>query len=174
MRMGPIFVLLACAGLSGWFAPELRGGARPNAPSPGGGFSAAPASKPASGWGSGPTVLQRSSDGHFYADASIDSQTVHFLVDTGASAVALTGDDARSLGLAWSNSDLIPIGKGASGTVYGVPVKLGMVELGETSARDVSGVIVPEGLSVSLLGQSFLARVKDVRIEGDRMELGYE
>lgn len=120
----------------------------------------------------GDAVLGRSSDGHFYADVSIDSQDVRMLVDTGASVIALTGSDAEALGLEWSEDELFPIGRGASGDVVGKPVWLDRVRLGDFEAEHVEAVIVPHGLDVSLLGQSFLGRVGKVEIEDGRMVLG--
>ena len=125
-------------------------------------------SEPASG---GSVKLSRQSDGHFYASITVDSQDLNVLVDTGASIVALTGDDARSLGLDWSSSEIAPIGRGASGDVYGVPVTLDSVELDGIRASNVSAVIIPEGLDVTLLGQSFLSQVERVEIAGDSMVL---
>ncbi|WP_260925564.1 TIGR02281 family clan AA aspartic protease [Novosphingobium sp. 9] len=177
MRIAPILVLVASLGVIVWLAPGLKGGASaPEALS-----SASPTSdlattqppaQAAAGWGGDGTTLTRAPDGHFYADATLNGQPVHMLVDTGASVVALTGDDARGLGLSWSDSDVRAIGKGASGTVYGVPVTLDRVELGTASARGIGAVIVPEGLPVSLLGQSALEKLGNVHIDGDRMELG--
>ena len=123
-------------------------------------------------WVAGTTELLRAADGHFYADADISGSRVRFLVDTGASVVALTGADARAAGLAWSQADIGPVAQGASGPVAGVHVTLDSVTLGGHEARNVAAVIVPEGLPVSLLGQSFLSTVHPVRIEQDRMVLG--
>lgn len=120
----------------------------------------------------GDAVLDRSSDGHFYASVSIDSQDVRMLVDTGASVVALTGEDAEALGYAWSDEELHPVARGASGVVIGKPVRLERVRLGDLEADNVEAVIIPEGLDVSLLGQSFLGRVGKVEIEDGRMVLG--
>lgn len=123
-------------------------------------------------WVAGETRLPRAGDGHFYADVSVNNGPVHMLVDTGASAIALTGDDARRLGINWSPSDVAPIARGASGPVYGVAVTLDHVKLGGHEARNVQAMIVPEGLGISLLGQSFLSTVQPVRIDGEAMVLG--
>ena len=120
----------------------------------------------------GDAVLGRSSDGHFYADVTVDSAELRMLVDTGASVVALTGSDAEAIGLEWSDDELFPIGRGASGDVIGKPVRLERVRLGDLEAENVEAMIVPEGLDVSLLGQSFLGRVGKVEIEDGRMVLG--
>jgi aspartyl protease family protein len=123
-------------------------------------------------WLAGETVLPRADDGHFYADVTVDGATAQMLVDTGATTVALTGDDAEAMGLSWSDSDVRPVARGANGMVYGVPVTLGSVQLGDLEARDVEAMVVPDGLDISLLGQSFLQKIEHVEMQGDRMVLG--
>lgn len=119
----------------------------------------------------GQVVLDRQADGHFYARPTIGYNEVAVLVDTGASIVALTGEDADRAGIAWSRADLRPIGEGASGEVEGVPVMLDRVELGGLVAHDVAAAVIPDGLGVTLLGQSFLRRVGKVEIVGETMVL---
>ncbi len=121
-------------------------------------------------WGHEVT-LQREYDGHFYADVTVDGVPSRMLVDTGASVVALTGDDALAMGLYWDDSQVAPVAQGASGTVYGVNTSLPRMRLGDFEAQDVRAVIIPEGLGVSLLGQSFLETIDHVRIADDRMVL---
>lgn len=120
----------------------------------------------------GETVLDREPDGHFYADANVEGMPVHFLVDTGASVVALTGNDAADIGLDWRDDQLRLVGQGASGPIYGVPTTLDDVSLGGFRGKNVAAVIIPDGLPVSLLGQSFLSKVPKLNIAGDRMTLG--
>lgn len=122
-------------------------------------------------WYAGETVLERAGDGHFYAEASVDGQPVLFMVDTGASAVALTGEDAQELGLRWDDNALYKVGRGASGAVYGTQITIKELTLGSFRGQNVAAVIVPEGLPVSLLGQSFLSRIDNLEIAGDRMVL---
>ena len=62
--------------------------------------------------------------------------------------------------------------RGASGLVYGVPVTLATVGIGELEAHTVEAVVVPDGLDISLLGQSFLSRVGKVEMDQQRMLLG--
>jgi len=123
-------------------------------------------------WSAGETVLPRASNGHFYAEAAVNGSSVNFLVDTGATMIALTGEDATAAGLSWSDSDIRVVAQGASGPVYGVPVRLDRVSLGAHEAENVEAAIIPDGLEVSLLGQSFLSTIEPVRIENDRMVLG--
>ncbi len=123
-------------------------------------------------WAAGSTELPRAADGHFYAEASVDGIPLHFLVDTGATLIALTGEDAQALGLSWSDADVGLVAQGASGPVFGLHTRLESVRLGGHEAREVEAMIIPEGLGISLLGQSFLGTVQPVRIESDRMVLG--
>ena len=123
-------------------------------------------------WLSGEVVLPRADDGHFYADVTVNGTSARMLVDTGATPVALTADDARAMGLSWSESDVQPVAKGANGVVYGVPVTLDQVQLGDLEARSVAAIVVTEGLEISLLGQSFLSKIERVEMEQDRMVLG--
>ncbi len=116
-------------------------------------------------------VLAREADGHFYASVMIDGQPFRMLVDTGASVVALTGADAEAMGLSWNESDVRPVAQGASGPVEGVVATLGSVTLGDHEAPDVQAIIIPEGLGISLLGQSFLGTLGSVRISDDQMIL---
>ena len=115
--------------------------------------------------------LERETDGHFYAAVDVDGTPIRLMVDTGASMIALSAADARKLGFDWNASELQHVGRGVNGDVMGKPVKLDSVMVGDLQADNVEAVIIPEGLDVSLLGQSFLSRVDNVQIEGDRMTL---
>ena len=94
------------------------------------------------------------------------------LVDTGATVIALTGSDANALGVRWDLRALEPVARGASGDVYGVRVTLDRIQLGDFEARGVEAIVVPEGLAISLLGQSFLSQVPQVSMDRDKMVLG--
>lgn len=120
--------------------------------------------------GSGTVTLERSFDGHFYADAQVNGATVHFLVDTGATGIALSADDARRAGLSFDPSQAEVIGTGASGQVLGHFVQLNHVQLGLKSVDGTPAVIL-EGGDRSLLGQSFLSEFGSVEIHGDNMVL---
>jgi aspartyl protease family protein len=120
--------------------------------------------------GSGTITLNRSFDGHFYADAQVNGATVHFLIDTGATGIALNTDDARRAGLAFDSNQAEVIGSGASGAVLGHFVELNRVQLGLKSVSNTPAVIL-EGGDRSLLGQTFLAQFGSVEIRGNTMVL---
>ena len=115
-------------------------------------------------------VLKREPDGHFYADALVNNMSVRFMVDTGATGIALTRDDARRAGLAVSAGMFDVVAEGASGDVKGEWVTLESVRLGQEEAMNVPAVIL-DGGQQSLLGQSFLQQFSSVEIKGDRMLL---
>lgn len=114
------------------------------------------------------TTLNRGPDGHFYADAQVNGVTVHFLVDTGATGVALSAADARRVGLPFFSSEFTAVGRGASGEVRGKLVTLDRVSLGGKSVDNVGGAIL-EGSEMSLLGQSFLSRMGTIEMTADKM-----
>lgn len=117
------------------------------------------------------THIARSGDGHFYATADVNGRPVRFLVDTGASTVALTLADAQAVGLHVDPSEFRVIGRGASGDVTGKAVMLDSVSIDGKRANDVRAAVLADGLEVSLLGQSYLAQLQSVKIEGDQLEL---
>lgn len=118
----------------------------------------------------GALELQRDVDGHFYADVKINGSAIHMLVDTGASSIALSRDDALSAGVPTSISMNEVVGMGADGAVHGQRVTLERVELGPLTGEGMDAVVLNSGRR-SLLGQSFLSRFASVEIEGDRMIL---
>jgi aspartyl protease family protein len=118
----------------------------------------------------GALTLKRQSDGHFYADARINGTSIRMLVDTGASTIALSRDDARRAGIGISIGMPTVVGRGASGDVKGEYVTLDRVSLGGESAEGVSAIVL-DGGEKSLLGQSFLSKFESVEIKGDTMVL---
>jgi aspartyl protease family protein len=118
----------------------------------------------------GTVELERDPDGHFYADVQINGSTVQMLVDTGASSIALSREDARSAGLATSIGMNEVVGQGADGAVHGEMLRLERVTLGHKTVEDLSAVVLNSG-ETSLLGQSFLREFETVQIQGDKMVL---
>lgn len=116
------------------------------------------------------TVLERDSYGHFIAHAEVNGEPVRFLVDTGADMVALTIEDARRARVQFDYASFEVVGQGASGAVRGQQVMLDNVVLDGKRVYGVRGAVV-EGLDVSLLGQSYLGKIKSVHMTGDTMRL---
>ena len=114
--------------------------------------------------------LERSADRHFYAEARVNGQQIRFLVDTGASEIALTEADARKVGLTVDPEKYELVGHGASGMVRGQYVDLQSIDLGGIRESGTEAVIV-QGASVSLLGQPFLENVDEIVIRKGQMLL---
>jgi aspartyl protease family protein len=112
------------------------------------------------------TELRASGNGHFVTTASINNRDVEVLVDTGASVVALSYDDARQIGLRpGSLSFDIPVST-ANGVTKAARVTLKEVEIDGVRVGDVPGIVMPEGaMNGSLLGMSFLSRLSSFKVE---------
>ncbi|MDO6415856.1 TIGR02281 family clan AA aspartic protease [Sphingomonas sp. BIUV-7] len=117
------------------------------------------------------TSLRRATDGLFYATALINGQPVRFLVDTGASVVTLTEEDAKRL-------DIMPdsLTSGRAETANGRAVfgwtQIATVEVAGHRVEDVRAAVLSNDAGVSLLGQNLLARLGRVRMEKDKIIIG--
>jgi aspartyl protease family protein len=114
--------------------------------------------------------LKRDDNGYFYADVQINGAPVHMLIDTGATVVALSRDDAHMAGIATSIGMNDVVGQGADGVVKGEQVTLDRVTLGDKTVEQLPAIVLNSG-GQSLLGQSFLGKFASVKIEGDKMVL---
>jgi aspartyl protease family protein len=114
--------------------------------------------------------LARQADGHFYVESQVNGYPVRFLVDTGASMVALSVKDAESAAVPVNPSMFDVVGRGASGDVRGQKVELAELSIAGKAATRVEAVVI-DGGQQSLLGQSFLSRFDVVEIHGDEMLL---
>jgi len=123
----------------------------------------------------GTVALRSSSGGHFLALAEVavadKAARVRFLVDTGASDVALTRDDAKRLGLDLDRLRFDVPYSTANGTSMGARVRLNRIVIGDIAVDNVSGSVVSGQLEQSLLGMSFLRRLSGFEIRGEEMIL---
>jgi aspartyl protease family protein len=115
----------------------------------------------------GSVTIHKSSDGQFWANAQVNKSEVRFLVDTGASIVALTPEDARNAGFNLRHLSYTSRINTASGEILAAPVLLQNVAIGNVSVRDVRAVVIPEGLTHSLLGMSFLGELQKIEASRD-------
>src|SRR6195952_3017384 len=99
--------------------------------------------------------------GHFQTEGRIEGQRIGFMVDTGASLIALNESSAARFGLRPSRGDYNATISTANGTVKAARTRLAMIEIGGLTVRDVDAMVLPdEALSENLLGLSFLSRLK--------------
>jgi aspartyl protease family protein len=131
---------------------------------------------PASVGNSGPAagsgrriVLTAGSGGHFLTEGAINGQAVRFMVDTGATSVAMGISEAERIGLNYKTGQL-GYGSTANGLVTVWRVKLNSVRIGDVEIRDVDASVLPAGMPYILLGNSFLSRFQMKR-DNDQMVL---
>jgi len=109
-------------------------------------------------------VLQRNRAGHYVAAGEINGINVTFLVDTGATQVALSEKFARQLGVRRGGNVSVQT---ANGTVAGFSTRLDMVRIGSIEVHDVSALVAPGiGDDTVLLGMSFLQHVEFTQRNG--------
>lgn len=117
-------------------------------------------------------VFRANRDGHVFLEAAVNGSPVRFLVDTGATYVALTMRDAAAAGLGSNNLVFSGRTSTANGVARVAPVRLRELRIGQFSADDVPAV-VGENLGFSLLGQSFLRRLDSYEMRDGALTLNW-
>jgi len=105
--------------------------------------------------------VPRDARGHFQTDGRIDGQRLGFMVDTGASVIALNESSAARVGIRPSRADYKASVSTANGTVKAARTRIALIDVGGLLVRDVDALVLPdEALSENLLGLSFLSKLK--------------
>ncbi len=102
-------------------------------------------------------VLSAGPGGHFTTGGTINGRSVRFVVDTGATNIAIGEAVARSIGLDFSKGER-GIARTANGDVVAHRVTLREVRIGDVTVYDVAATVVPAPMEMVLLGNSFLSR----------------
>ncbi len=121
----------------------------------------------------GEMVINRSGDGHFYITAAINGVSIKFMIDTGASDVALTSTDAQKLNFDLSKLNYSRIYSTANGDSKAAPVVLNSVIIGPWTFNNIKAHVGKGELDISLLGMSLLERFKGFKIDRDMLILSY-
>lgn len=117
-----------------------------------------------------PTVkLSADPSGHFISMGSVNGYSVTFILDTGASAVALPASEASRMGIKYKTGQMVGVST-ANGIIPAWRVSLNNVKLGDISLNQVEGMVVESPMPAALLGMSFLNRT-DMQREGQIMTL---
>jgi aspartyl protease family protein len=112
------------------------------------------------------------SRGHFLTEGRIDGQRIGFMVDTGASVIALNETSAARFGLRPTPGDYKSSVTTANGTIKAARTRLAMIDVGGLVVRDVDAMVLPdEALSENLLGLSFLSKLKRFEYANGQMVL---
>jgi len=116
--------------------------------------------------------IPRDARGHFATEGRIDGQRIAFMVDTGASVIALNESSAARFGLRPARGDYKATVTTANGTIKAAAARLAMVDIGGLVVRDVDAMVLPdEALSENLLGLSFLSKLKRFEYANGKMVL---
>lgn len=116
-------------------------------------------------------LVPRRTDGHFHAVLRVNGTAIEFVIDTGASDIVLSRDDAARVGFDPGELAYTGVAQTANGQVRIAPVKLDTVELGGIIDRDLRASVNEGDLDISLLGMSYLGLFDRIEIEGDRLVL---
>jgi aspartyl protease family protein len=114
-------------------------------------------------------TLAADSTGHFISEGSINGIPIRFIVDTGASSIALPASDALRMGIDYRKGRR-GMSQTANGAVPTYIVKLETVRLGSIELSGVDAIVIERGLNIALLGMTFLGRV-EMKQEGSTMTL---
>ncbi|MDM0088856.1 MULTISPECIES: TIGR02281 family clan AA aspartic protease [unclassified Variovorax] len=131
-----------------------------------------PVSVGASGGGGGNgsrIVLNADSRGHFMTAGAINGRSVSFMLDTGATAVALSAADATRIGLDFQKGTPVQMNT-ANGVVQGYRLRLDSVRVGDVEVRDIDAIVSQQPMPYVLLGNSFIGRFS-MRRDAEQMVL---
>jgi aspartyl protease family protein len=117
-------------------------------------------------------TIQAAENGHFYTTATVNGRDVDIVVDTGATAVALTYEDAEKIGLSIKDSDFTQVSQTANGQSRVAPVTIDEIRIGDISVKNVECLVTEPGvLFQSLLGMTFLRQLSRMDIRGRELVL---
>lgn len=117
-------------------------------------------------------LIPMAREGHFTADFRINGRSVKGLIDTGATYVAINRSTARHLGVSPIQSDFKHQVRTANGTTSAALVNLDRMEVGAILVDNVEAfVLEDQALSATLIGMSFMSKLKSYRVNNNRMEL---
>lgn len=111
------------------------------------------------------------SDGHYQLTAQVNDVAVRFVIDTGASSIALGPRDAERVGIDLDNLAYIGEARTANGIVETAPVRLDTLTIGDIRDENVPAMVLRADLDQSLMGMSYLSRFARVSIEANRLIL---
>lgn len=119
----------------------------------------------------GTVVIRAGSDGHFHLRAIVDGTRIPFLVDTGATSIVLSPEAAQRIGLDLSKLSFTLKTRTANGIGRAAPIRLREIRVGPISIRNIPALVNQAPMGESLLGVSFLSRLKRYAVSGETLTL---
>jgi aspartyl protease family protein len=132
-------------------------------------YSSTAGSGAGGGAGAQKVTLAIGAGGHFFAEGQINGGPIRFVVDTGATSIAIPARDATRLSIDYQKGRRVTT-QTAAGPTPAFLVTLNTVRIGDIELHSVAAIVIEQGLDVALLGNSFLSRT-DMRLEGQTMTL---
>jgi aspartyl protease family protein len=172
-RSLPLFVLVIAGAANDWMAASAQDHAEllPRLGETTGEFEARARGLARPGPGEPLSViLHPDTQGHFYVEPTVNGAHLRMMVDTGATLVILSREDARWAGINPTQEEYTMPATTANGVVLLAPVVLDEVVVGEVAARNVPGAVLPDNtLQVGLLGMSFLSKLSQFEVAGRQL-----
>jgi aspartyl protease family protein len=117
-------------------------------------------------------IILADRSGHFFIVAEMEGVAIKFLIDTGATTVSLTWEDAMRLGMKPEQLSYTMKTETANGTSWAAPITLQYIQIGNIRIQNISASVTQQGnLSTSLLGMSFLEKLEGYRVSNNTMTL---
>ncbi|MFK7744131.1 MAG: TIGR02281 family clan AA aspartic protease [Roseobacter sp.] len=116
-------------------------------------------------------VVPRSPNGHYFIQTEVNGAPVLFVLDTGATSLVLTKNDAQAAGLAPDELNYFSRAMTANGEVRTAPVRLDTITLGSVTDENISAVVNEGQMTNSLMGMNYLQRWGKIEITGDTLTL---
>ncbi len=114
-------------------------------------------------------VLKAGNGGHYMTAGQINGKAVQFMVDTGATSIAMSSIDAERAGINYKTGQPVRMST-ANGVTQGYRIKLASVRVADVEIYEVDAVVTPEAMPFMLLGNSFLTRFQMTQ-ENDQLTL---
>lgn len=121
----------------------------------------------------GKLIFRKSADGHFHVDALVNGAKINFIVDTGATDLVLSPEDAEKMGYKLSELEYDRLYITANGVVKAASILITSVQIGGIEFRDVDASINSAPMQSSLLGMSFLERLEYYQFQDEQLIMKY-
>jgi len=116
-------------------------------------------------------TFRADNNGHYRVNAEINGEKVDFMIDTGATSVVLTMNDAEKIGFNIDDLTFVAPASTANWVVYNAPIRLNALSVGPIRVESVEGFVNQGELDISLLGMSFLNRLSDYEVKNGLLTL---
>lgn len=116
-------------------------------------------------------ILSRKDDGHFWIRASVNNVPIDFLVDSGATGISMSTDDADEAGIDYDLDSVPVLMSTANGTSKSYRATINLFKIENASYEDVNVFVSPSLGEINLLGMSYLNRLQSWRVSGNQMIL---